>query len=36
MNRTVRQAFWETVPVMTGHLALGFGFGILLLVQFVF
>lgn len=33
MNRTVRQAFWETVPVMTGYLALGFGFGIMLLVR---
>lgn len=30
MNRTVRQAFVETIPVMTGYLALGFGFGIML------
>lgn len=36
MNRTVRQAFWETVPAMTGDLTLSFGFGIMLLVQFVF
>ena len=30
MNRTIRQAFLETIPVMTGYLALGFGFGIML------
>ena len=31
MNKsTLRAAFWDTVPVMTGYLFLGFGFGILL------
>ena len=30
MNSTTRQAFVATIPVMTGYLALGFGFGIML------
>ena len=30
MSRAVRQAFIDTIPVLTGYLALGFGFGILL------
>lgn len=30
MKRTFKLAFKDTVPVMTGYLALGFGFGILL------
>lgn len=30
MNRAARQAFIATVPVLTGYLALGFGFGIML------
>lgn len=30
MNKTVKQAFISTIPVMTGYLALGFGFGIML------
>lgn len=30
MNKTVKQAFISTVPVMTGYLVLGFGFGIIL------
>ena len=30
MKRTLKIAFKDTVPVMTGYLALGFGFGILL------
>lgn len=30
MNKTVKQAFVATIPVMTGYLVLGFGFGILL------
>ena len=30
MKKTVRQAFISTTPVMTGYLALGFGFGIIL------
>ena len=30
MSSTTRQAFVATIPVMTGYLALGFGFGIML------
>ena len=30
MSSPVRQAFIDTIPVLTGYLALGFGFGILL------
>ena len=30
MSRAVRQAFIDTIPVLTGYLALGFGFGIML------
>lgn len=30
MNKTVKQAFISTIPVMTGYLVLGFGFGIIL------
>ena len=30
MKRTFKQAFIATIPVLTGYLALGFGFGILL------
>ena len=30
MNKTVKQAFVSTIPVMTGYLVLGFGFGIIL------
>lgn len=30
MSRSTRQAFVATIPVMTGYLALGFGFGIML------
>ncbi len=30
MNRITRQAFIATIPVLTGYLALGFGFGIML------
>ncbi len=30
MSRAVRQAFVDTIPVLTGYLALGFGFGIML------
>ncbi|MBE6696128.1 MAG: branched-chain amino acid transporter AzlC [Ruminococcaceae bacterium] len=30
MKRMIRKAFFSTVPVMTGYLVLGFGFGILL------
>ena len=30
MTTTTRQAFVATIPVMTGYLALGFGFGIML------
>ncbi len=30
MSRAARQAFIDTVPVLTGYLALGFGFGIML------
>lgn len=30
MSQSTRQAFIETIPVMTGYLALGFGFGIML------
>lgn len=29
-RKTVRTAFWDTVPVMTGYVFLGFGFGILM------
>jgi 4-azaleucine resistance transporter AzlC len=32
-KNAVRTAFWDTVPVMTGYVFLGFGFGILLLQQ---
>lgn len=30
MKRVVKEAFLSTIPVMTGYLALGFGFGIIL------
>ncbi|MGN0689606.1 MAG: AzlC family ABC transporter permease [Oscillospiraceae bacterium] len=30
MNKTVKRAFISTIPVMTGYLVLGFGFGIIL------
>ena len=30
MKKTIKQAFIDTVPVMTGYLVLGFGFGIIL------
>ena len=30
MNKIVKQAFISTIPVMTGYLVLGFGFGIIL------
>ncbi|MGN1100378.1 MAG: AzlC family ABC transporter permease, partial [Christensenellales bacterium] len=30
MNKTGKQAFISTIPVMTGYLVLGFGFGIIL------
>lgn len=30
MNKTVKKAFVDTLPVMTGYLVLGFGFGIVL------
>ncbi len=30
MRRTLRQAFVDTLPVMTGYIVLGFGFGIIL------
>ena len=30
MSNPVRQAFVDTIPVLTGYLALGFGFGIML------
>lgn len=30
MKQTVRTAFIDTIPIMTGYLVLGFGFGILL------
>ncbi len=30
MNKTLKQAFISTIPVMTGYLVLGFGFGIIL------
>ena len=30
MSRAARQAFIDTIPVLTGYLALGFGFGIML------
>ena len=30
MRKVFKQAFWATVPVMTGYLVLGFGFGIVL------
>ena len=30
MDRIARRAFFSTIPVMTGYLALGIGFGILL------
>lgn len=30
MNKTVKQAFISTIPVMMGYLVLGFGFGIIL------
>ena len=30
MSSPVRQAFVDTIPVLTGYLALGFGFGIML------
>lgn len=30
MKKTIRTAFIDTIPVMTGYLVLGFGFGILL------
>ena len=46
MKQTLRRAFVDTLPVMTGYLVLGFGFGLLsilagtvchmLLVQLVF
>lgn len=30
MNRMIKKALYSTIPVMTGYLALGFGFGIIL------
>jgi len=30
MKKTVKQAFIDTIPVLTGYLVLGFGFGIIL------
>ena len=30
MKKTARQAFVDTIPVLTGYLVLGFGFGIIL------
>lgn len=33
MNKTIKQAFISTIPVMTGYLVLGFGFGIILKVN---
>ena len=30
MRQTLKTAFLSTIPVLTGYLALGFGFGILL------
>ena len=29
-KRTIKKAFWDTLPVMTGYLFLGVGFGIIL------
>ena len=29
MNKTFKKAFVSTIPVLTGYLALGFGFGII-------
>lgn len=30
MKKTIKQAFTDTIPVMTGYIVLGFGFGIVL------
>lgn len=30
MKKVIKQAFFDTIPVMTGYLVLGFGFGIIL------
>ena len=30
MNKTVKKALVDTLPVMTGYLVLGFGFGVIL------